>query len=107
MKRFRGLAFVLLVVPHPLPAAVVDRVAAVIDRQVITVSEITQMAGIRFVPRKPGQNDNDYRHDILETLIAQALRLRDVERFGAPDVPKDSIEARVLEIRKRFASPAE
>ena len=38
---------------------------------------------------------------------AQALRFRDVERFGAQDIPKDSIESRVSEIVKRFDSPAE
>src|SRR5205085_11770727 len=44
---------------------------------------------------------------ILDALIAQALRFRDVERFGAEDVPKDSIETRLQEIEKRFASPEE
>lgn len=90
-----------------LPAAVIDRVAAVIDQQVITVSEITQMAELRFFPHKAGQSDDEYRRDILDALIAQALRFRDVERFGAPDVSKDSIESRLLEIQKRFASAAE
>ena len=37
----------------------------------------------------------------------QAARSRDVERFGAQDIPKDSIEARLVEIQHRFASPAE
>ena len=80
----------------------VDRIAALVDRQVITVSEVSQMAEIRFFPRKAGQSDDDHRHDILESLIAQALRFRDVERFGAEDIPKDSIESRFLDIQKRF-----
>src|SRR5437867_4090636 len=90
-----------------LAGAVVDRIAALVDQQVITVSEVSQMADIRFFPRKAGQSDDDYRHDILESLIAQALRFRDVERFGAEDIAKDSIEARLLQIQQRFASPAE
>jgi hypothetical protein len=85
----------------------VDRIAAVIDRQVLTVSEVNQMAELRFFPRVAGRNDDDYRHDILEALIAQALRYRDVERFGAQDIPKDSIESRLVEIQHRFASQAE
>jgi hypothetical protein len=92
---------------YPLLAAVIDRVAAVIDQQVITVSEINQMRDLRFFPRKSGLSDGDYRREILDGLIAQALRFRDVERFGAPDVSKDQIEARLLEIQKRFPSPAE
>lgn len=88
-------------------AVTIDRVAAVIDRQVITVSEVNQMLETRFFTRAAGQSDDDYRHAILEDLIAQALRYRDVERFGAQDIPKDSIEARLQEIEKRFATPAE
>src|SRR5205807_685477 len=76
-------------------------------RQVLTVSEITQMAEIRFFPRAAGQSDDDYRRTILDNLIAQALRFRDVERFGATDVSKDAIEARLLQIRNRFAAPAD
>lgn len=88
-------------------AVTIDRVAAVVDRQVITVSEVNQMVETRFFARAAGQTDDDYRHAILEDLIAQALRYRDVERFGAQDIPKDSIEARLQEIEKRFASPEE
>ncbi len=86
-------------------AVTIDRVAAVIDRQVITVSEVNQMVETRFFARTAGQSDDDYRHAVLENLIAQALRYRDVERFGAQDIPKDSIEARLQEIEKRFATP--
>jgi hypothetical protein len=101
------LSFCLLLSAFCLPAAIIDRIAAIVDRQVLTVSEITQMETVRFFPRATGQSDDDYRHAILDDLIAQALRYRDVERFGAADVSKDSIEARLLEIEKRFASPDE
>jgi peptidyl-prolyl cis-trans isomerase SurA len=105
----RLLLLFLLATPdlRPLRAALVDRIAALVDQQVITLSEVSQLAEIRFFPHQAGQNEDDYRHSILESLIAQALRYRDVERFGAEDIPKDSIEARLLDIQKRFASPAE
>src|SRR5881394_83501 len=98
---------ILAALALPASAAVVDRIAAVVDRQVLTVSEVGQMVELRFVARAPGQSDDDYRHAVLESLIAQALRFRDVERFGAQDIPKDSIEARLREIAARFPSPAE
>jgi hypothetical protein len=44
---------------------------------------------------------------VLEALITQALRQRDVERFGAQDIPRDTIDARLLEIRGRFSSEEE
>jgi hypothetical protein len=106
MRIFAAL-ILLLATPYPLPAAIIDRVAALVDRQVLTVSEVTQMVEIRFYPRVAGQSDDEYRRNILDSLIAQALRYRDVERFGAQDVSKDSIEARLLQIQQRFASPAE
>ncbi len=91
----------------PLAAVTVDRVAALIDRQVLTVSEVSQMVELHFFPRPAKQSDDDYRHDVLESLIAQTLRFRDVERFGAQDISKDAIEARMHEIAARFATPAD
>jgi peptidyl-prolyl cis-trans isomerase SurA len=106
MRVFARIVLILLSVAT-VHAATVDRIAAIIDRQVVTVSEIGQLATIRLIPRQAGQSEDNYRREILDVLIAQALRYRDVERFGAPDVTKDSIEARLLDIQKRFASPAE
>lgn len=102
----RLAAAILLMAVVPASAVTVDRIAAVIDRQVLTVSEINQMIEIRFFPRTSADED-DHRRDVLDALIAQALRYRDVERFGAQDIPADSIEARLVEIRERFASDEE
>ena len=96
----------LLILALPVSAVTVDRIAAVVDRQVLTVSEVTQMVSIRFFPRT-AEDEDDHRRDVLDALIAQALRYRDVERFGAQDIPKDTIEARLLEIQRRFPSEAE
>lgn len=103
----RIFAAFFLLIAFPAGGATIDRIAAIVDRQVLTVSEISQMVEIRFFPRTTGWSDDDYRKNILDSLIAQALRFRDVERFGAEDVSKDSIEARLLQIQQRFASPAE
>ncbi|HEX2121227.1 MAG TPA: hypothetical protein VHL59_06245 [Thermoanaerobaculia bacterium] len=101
----RKLALVLLLA-FPASAVTVDRIAAVIDRQVLTVSEISQMVEIRFFPRL-AQSEDDHRREVLDALIAQALRFRDVERFGAQDIPRDTIEARIEEIERRAGSEAE
>ena len=105
MRKLFLTAFLTAVLP--VSAVTVDRIAAVLDEQVLTVSEVAQMAEVRFFPRAAGQSDDEYRRAILEALIAQALRLRDVERFGAPEIKADSIEARLQEIRVRFPSPAD
>ncbi|MEO8036963.1 MAG: hypothetical protein ABI837_21220 [Acidobacteriota bacterium] len=103
----RKLILLLILVALPASAATVDRIAAIVDRQVLTVSEVNQMVSLRFFSRAAGVSEDDFRRQVLDELIAQALRFRDVERFGAAEVPKDSIEARQLEISRRFASPAE
>lgn len=100
------LLLLLLLLASNLRAVTVDRIAAVIDRQVLTVSEISQMVAIRFFPRA-AEGEDEHRREVLDALIAQALRYRDVERFGAQDIPRDTIEARLLEIERRFASRAE
>jgi hypothetical protein len=96
----------LLLLALPANAVTVDRIAAVVDGQVLTVSEITQLVEIRFFPRL-ATSEEDHRREVLDALIAQALRYRDVERFGAQDIPRDTIEARLLQIQQRFASEAE
>ena len=90
----------------PASAVTVDRIAAVVDRQVLTVSEITQLVEIRFFPRLSAADD-EYRREVLDALIAQALRFRDVERFGAQDITAGAIESRVREMQRRFSSEAE
>jgi peptidyl-prolyl cis-trans isomerase SurA len=106
MKRIAAATAGLVIAASVAAQQPIDRIAAVVDQQVITLSEIDQMEQIRFFPRTAVSQD-DYRRRILDELVAQALRFRYMERFGAQDVPKDSIEARVQEIQKRFASPAE
>jgi len=106
MPIVRKLLAIFALAALPAAAVTVDRIAAVIDRQVLTVSEITQMVAIRFFPRA-ARSDDDYRRDVLDALIAQALRYRDVERFGAQDISLDAIEARLIEIQQRFPSETE
>lgn len=105
MRKLFLVAFLMAVLPSS--AATVDRIAAVIDEQVLTVTEVGQMAEMRFFARNAGESDDEYRREILESLIAQALRLRDVERFGAPDVTAESIDARLQQIQSRFPSVAD
>lgn len=108
VSRIRQVRTLILLLAFALPASAVtvDRIAAVVDRQVITVSEIAQLVDIRFFPRLAA-NEDEHRREVLEALIAQALRYRDVERFGAQEIPPDTIEARVMEIRNRFPSEAD
>jgi hypothetical protein len=101
----RRLALLLLLA-FPATAVTIDRIAAVVDRQVLTVSEVSQLVTIRFFARI-AESEDDHRREVLDALIAQALRFRDVERFGAQDIPADTIEARLIEIQRRFPNETE
>ena len=102
----RKLLAAFAILATPAFAVTVDRIAATVDRQVLTVSEITQMVEIRFFARA-SETEEDHRRDVLDALIAQALRFRDVERFGAQDISADVIEARLLDIQRRFPTETE
>jgi hypothetical protein len=101
----RRILALLAILATPAFAVTVDRIAATVDRQVLTVSEITQMVDLRFFARTE-EDDDDHRRNVLDALIAQALRFRDVERFGAQDISADVIEARLVEIQRRFPNEA-
>lgn len=104
MPRFLPiLASLFAVAAH---STVIDRIAAVVDEKVITVSEVGQMASLHFFVRPAKASDDEYRRHVLDELIAQALRYRDVERFGAQDVAKELIDARLREIAARFPAAA-
>lgn len=108
MRMFRSaVALLALLLAVPAGAAIVDRIAATVDREVITLSEIDQFEALRLIPRKPGEADGEYRRRILDSLIAQALRYRDVQRFGAEDISADAIEASYREVIARFATPGD
>src|SRR5688572_27923879 len=102
MKRF--LVATALLAAAPAGAVIIDRIAAVVEQEVIPLSEINQLVTLRFIPRNSGESEDQYRRRVLETMIAQALRYRDTQRFGAQNVPNDAIESRLREIQARFRS---
>jgi len=95
---------VLILSPSTVRGEIIDRVAAVVDRQVVTLSEVNQIVELRLIARRDGEAEAEYRRRVVDALVAHLLRYRDVERFGAPDVSADAIEARLREIVARFPS---
>ena len=88
----------------PASAEIIDRIAAIVDDEAITTSEIDQLAMVRFFERGAGEDEEEYRRRILANAIAQMLRYRDVLRFGAIEVTSAEVDARIEQIRRRFSS---
>jgi hypothetical protein len=102
-----ALLFAVFLLPSPSHGDVIDRIAAIVEREVITVSEVSQMVTLHFFARRSGEAGGEYRRRVLDAMIAQMLRDRDVERFGAEEMSKEAIEARLTEIVSRFPSRAD
>lgn len=85
-------------------AEIIDRIAAIVDDEPVTTSEIDQLLLVRFFEQRPDETTEEYRRRTLSNMIAQMLRFRDVQRFGAIDVSVQEVEAKIDDIRSRFPS---
>lgn len=101
------IAFALAALSRWGTAEPIDRIAAIVDDQVITTSEVRQLAGIRLLPTLPGESDDAYLARTLDDLINQTIRYRDVQRFGIEPVTPSAIDARIAAIARHFDSPEE
>lgn len=85
------------------PAALIDRVVAVVDDDPILLSDIERVArlGLAGSPAA-GESEEAFRRRVLSQLIEERLRFHEVDRAGFAEVKVHEIEARVEEIRSRF-----
>ncbi len=100
------------VVPFALPALLtaasataelVDRIVAIIDREVVTLSESEQAGEIaRARTGAPAPLAS-----IVERLIEAKLVLREVDRFTGEPVSPELVESALREVRAGFASESE
>lgn len=79
-------------------AEIIDRILAVVEGQLITLSDVRAVTrlGLEVVP--PG---DDPIRLVLDTLIDRQLMLVEVERYGPPEPPAETIDARLKAIRAR------
>jgi peptidyl-prolyl cis-trans isomerase SurA len=99
-SRLLALALALTFGARIASGELVDRIVAIIDREVVTLSEAEQakeIASARSGEAPPLAS-------IVERLIESRLVEREVERFTDVQVPADSVEAAFQEIRSGFPS---
>ncbi len=82
-------------------AELVDRVVAIIDREVVTLSEAEQAGEIS----RARTGASDPLVDVVERLIESRLVEREVERFSGEPVSLELVDGALQEVRARF--PAE
>lgn len=97
-------ALVLLALALPSRGEIIDRIAAVVEGQVITTSAIEKAISAELVPRREGESDADYRRRVLDTAINFLLQKRDAERFGLREVHPADVDARLDRLARRDGS---
>ena len=99
------LTVLLLLAASPVAsAAIVDRVAAVVNDDVLTLSEVYALGG-DFVEKELGAIGNDALRrelelEVLESLIQRRLISQEIERLGL-DVAEDEVELTIDDIARR------
>jgi hypothetical protein len=98
------LAFITCFAASAASAEVIDRVLAVVNGDVITLSDVTAARDLGVV-NVPGTADDPVRAT-LDALIDRALELDEVDRYGPPEPAADAIDQGVAAVRSRFSSQA-
>jgi parvulin-like peptidyl-prolyl isomerase len=91
----------LLMAVSGLSAEVIDRVLAVVDGVVITLSDVAAASALGLVPE---DNSDDRTGAVLARLINRQLILGEVDRYAPSEPNNESIEQELQSIRSRFAS---
>jgi hypothetical protein len=93
-----GVFLVTWAVPQ---AEVIDRVLAVVNGSVITLSDVT---AARELGRVPAGSAADPVRAALSSLIDRALELSEVDRYAPPEPTAAAIEREVGAVRARFSN---
>ena len=81
-------------------AEIVDRIAAVVDREAITLSEAEQVAELRALR---GEEELSME-EVVERLIEARLVEREVNRYPEESIPQERIDEILDSIRESFSS---
>lgn len=80
-------------------AEVIDRVLAVVNGDLITLSDVTAARELGLV--SPA-NAADPIREVLSRLIDRALELDEVDRYAPPEPASDAVDREVQSVRDRF-----
>ncbi len=99
-------------VPVPTPAVrdapsgppeLVDRIAAVVGDEIILDSEVRKLLGVRYLERRAGESDTEYRDRVLDQRIIDLLREKQLRKSTGFDPRPEEVEARVAALEARLA----
>jgi hypothetical protein len=110
---FRASLVALLLAPVPPavppatapsgPAALLDRIAAVVGDDLVLESEVRKLVAVGYLERKTGEPEAAYRDRVLEQRIVDLLREKQLRRSSGFDPKPEDVEARVVALEERLA----
>ncbi len=100
------LISVVLAMPGPAHAEPVDHIAAVINYDVITASELAQAVALNERLGTPAKDRKTLESETLEGLITRKLLVQEAHRLRFVEVSDQEINAELENVRKRFGSDA-
>ena len=97
------VGLVLLMTGGVFHAETIDRVLAVVNGNLITLSDVAAARELGLV--SPG-NVADPIRAILSSLIDRTLQLNEVERYAPPEPTADALDRQMETVRARFPTGA-
>jgi hypothetical protein len=104
MKTVALVAAVLLL-PAVGRAEVIDRILAVVNHELIALSDVATALRLGLIAPSPA--DPDPVRSALDALVTRQLELGEANRYQPPEPPPAQIQARLDALRSRFRTPAE
>jgi hypothetical protein len=100
-----GAVAIVLLWPTPGRAEIIDRILAVVDHELIMLSDVA--AALRLGLVAPPQADADQVRGALDALITRQLELGEANRYQPPEPSPAEIQTRLDAARSRFRTLAE
>ena len=98
----------LIFIPYSLAGVLIDKIVAIVDREVITWSELYKRMEFEYYDKlqslSPSERKNFlkmYEKDYLEKMIDIKVQLKEAEKLGI-SVNEDEINKAIQEIRKKY-----
>ncbi len=85
----------------------IDRLVAVVDDDPILLSDVHRLIALGLVEKVPGESPAQLERRVLDRLIDQRLRLREIERHDFAPLPPEEIERQLERIRSELSGPEE
>ncbi len=83
------------------PGILLDRIAAVVGDEILLESDVQKLVAIRYLRPRPDESDAAYRDRVLDELVTDALRERELRKTGGLEPDPAEVDRRVRALAER------